>query len=448
MSKKQLGLVLVIATSVALAIGVVSQVADGAQARSPAQAVSTPGITVPYPGRLADATGQPVADGSYDISFALYEAETGGEPLWSEVQRAIAVADGAFLTAIGSVNPISSSVLDGCTRWLAVGIRGPGEADFAPLNPRQQLAAVAPGEPAGSAAGAPCPHDHWAETWDGAGAGLTLRSTNGPGLLGSSGSSDGLHGEASASNKSGVFGLNHGAGYGVFGRSDSGPGVAGHSAKGDGVSGEASASNKSGVFGDHSGNGFGLYGRSNSGTGVGGWSAKGPGVHGETALADGVGVVGTNLASGNYGELGTGGEGVHAVAFSQGGAGIYAQAAKGPAVHADGDLVVSGAYRGNIGPAGGAAFPRPAYDSGWQSISKGGTRVFDHGIGGNRDNYVVDLQFKDNGGKVHNYLYGAMTWSEYLGAWWTDLTNQQIKVERMPDDEWVLQVRVRIWVYR
>jgi hypothetical protein len=214
------------------------------------------------------------------------------------------------------------------------------------------------------------------------------------------------------------------------------------------VHGEAAAANKSGVFGLNHGGGFGLFGRSDSGPGVGAWSAKGPGMSGETAAADGVGVAGTNVASGNYGELGTGDAGIHAVAFGQDAPGVFAQSAKGPAVHADGDLIVSGAYRGNIGPDGGAAFPRPAYDSGWQSISKGGTRVFNHGIGGNSDNYVVDMQFKDNGGKVHNYLYGAMTWSEYLGAWWTDLTNQKITVERMPDDEWVLQVRVRIWVYR
>ncbi len=424
MSTTRVWLMLVVTSFVVLAVGFGSRIADSAQARSYAREASIPGITVPYPGRLADATGQSVTDGFYDLSFALYEAETGGEPLWSEVQGAIAVADGAFLTSLGAINPISPAVLEGCTRWLAVGIRGPGEASFAALNPRQQVAAAMPGEPAVSAGGAPCPHNHWGETWDGAGPGLTLRSSSGPGLFSTSASTDGVHGEASAANKSGVFGLNHGAGFGVFGRSDSGPGVAGHSAKGDGVSGHSDAAD-----------------------GVHGESANGPGVRGETSAADGVGVVGTNLASGNYGELGTGNEGLHAVAFNQGGAGVFAQSAKGPAVHADGDLVVSGAYRGSIGPDGGAPFPRPAYDSGWQSISKGGTRVFNHGIGGNRDNYVVDMQFKDNGGNVHNYLYGAMTWSEYLGAWWTDLTNQQIIVERMKDDAWVLQVRVRIWVY-
>jgi hypothetical protein len=448
MSIARVWLVLIAVCLIALTVGLGSQLAEGAQARSPTGETGALGITIPYAGRLASAEGQPVADGPYDFSFALYEAEMGGEPLWSEIQQAIAVTDGAFRTALGSIHPVSHSVLDGCTRWLAVGIRRSGEDRFVPLSPRQEVTASTSGPASASTVGAPCPHDHWGETWQGNGPGMILRSSDGPGLAGYSVGSDGVHGEAAAANKSGVFGVNHGSGFGVFGRGSAGPGVAGWSAKGDGVSGETGMAGKSGVFGLNSGSGFGVFGRSNSGTGVGAWSATGAGMHGETGAVDGIGVVGTNTKNGNYGELGTPGEGVHAVAFSQGGAGLFAQSAKGPAVHAEGDLVVTGAYRGNIGPGGGAAFPRPAYDSGWKAISKGGTLVLTHGIGGNRDNYVVDMQFKDTSGKVHNYLYGAMTWSEYLGAWWTDLTNQQITVERMKDDEWVLQVRVRIWVYR
>ena len=78
------------------------------------------------------------------------------------------------------------------------------------------------------------------------------------------------------------------------------------------------------------------------------------------------------------------------------------------------DLILDVANRTSedIGPAGGAPYPRPAYDSGWQPIAKGGQVVLNHNLGGNRDNYVVDLQFKNISGEVHNYLYGAMTWAE------------------------------------
>lgn len=411
-------------------------VADSVPALPP-RGASAASVTIPYPGRLADEAGQPVADGTYDFSFALFGVETGGQPLWSEVQEGVAVKGGAFVTALGNISPISATVLEDDTRWLTVAVRGPGEVDFTALTPRQQLGTVSPAAPAKPSGGAACPHDHWGETWSGSGTGLSLRSTN----------ADGVHGEASAPEKSGVFGSHLGSGYGVFGRSDSGPGVGAWSAKGDGVHGEAIAAEKSGVYGAHSGNGYGVFGRSNTGIGTSGWSTSGVGMRGETAPATGIGVVGVNSKTGNYAELGTGSEGVHAVAFNAGGAGVFAQSAAGPAVHADGDLYVTGAFRGNIGE-GGAPFPRPAYDSGWHAIAKGGDLTFNHNLGGNRDDYVVDLQFKDNSGKVHNYLYGGMTWEPNLGAWWTDLTNTHIVVERMNQDEWVLQVRVRIWVYR
>jgi hypothetical protein len=67
-------------------------------------------------------------------------------------------------------------------------------------------------------------------------------------------------GDASADNKSGVVGLNHGAGPGVFGGSENG----------DGVVGAASANNKSGVFGVNSGAGSGILGSSKNGNGVSG----------------------------------------------------------------------------------------------------------------------------------------------------------------------------------
>ena len=107
-----------------------------------------------------------------------------------------------------------------------------------------------------------------------------------------------------------------------------------------------------------------------------------------------------------------------------------------------GNLVVTGAYKGNIGPNGGAPFPRPAYDSGWVSIGIFET-TFTHNIGGNTDNYVVDMQFKDDYWGVHTMGYGG--WDP--GGHWTNLTNTSITVRRGPDDTVVDQIRIRIWVY-
>ncbi len=94
-------------------------------------------------------------------------------------------------------------------------------------------------------------------------------------------------------------------------------------------------------------------------------------------------------------------------------------------------------------------FPTPNYDSGWVAIGKGTTITLTHGLGGNRDNYVVDLTFKrmatDN---IHNYVYGLNSvWPGMQGAAWSALTANQIKVRRGDSDLYVDSVRVRIWVY-
>jgi hypothetical protein len=392
-----------------------------------------PAVTIPYPGRLLDETGVPVADGSYQLSFALYEAEAGSEPLWSEVQREVLVKDGAFVTSLGNVNPISPAVLEAGERWLAVAVRGPAETDFTPLAPRQRLSASSPAGLTKPTTGAACPHDHWGETWVGSGKGLEARSNDAFGLIGANNPTgnyaelgtplEGLHAVAFGPGSAGVFA---------------------QSSKGNGVHAESSAVEHSGVYGRHTATGPGVVGRSPQGRGVEGYTtATDPWVPAVYGSNEGTGDGVYGLSQNRHGVFGI------TESSNPDHAGVFAtNHGTGPAMKSEGDLYLTGAFRGNIGPAGGAPYPRPAYDSGWQPIAKGGKVVLNHNLGGNRDNYVVDLQFKNISGEVHNYLYGAMTWAEYLGAWWEDLTSTQITVQRMTDDEWVYQIRVRIWVYR
>lgn len=145
-----------------------------------------------------------------------------------------------------------------------------------------------------------------------------------------------------------------------------------------------------------------------------------------------------------------------------------------------GDLKVHGAYRGDIGPNGGAPFPRPAYDSGWIPVKPGTHQKLIHSIGGNVDNYFVDLQLRGIGGGIGDdtdysginnaYIGGMRNWTDgcdtggvwYLpneeadGAFWHSLTAESITVHWLEPTthgvshtirDYAGDVRIRIWVY-
>jgi hypothetical protein len=200
--------VILVASLVVLAVAVGPRIAETARALPPTSEQTSPGVIILYPGHLTDEAGGPVTEGVYDFTFALYEAETGGEPLWSEVQEGVAVKDGTFVAFLGSARAIPAEVVNASGRWLAVGVRGPGESEFAALNPRQHLSAAAPVSAASPASGAACPHDHFGETWSGAGTGLSLDLTSGTGLVASVDSGTGVLGEATGSNGVGVVARN------------------------------------------------------------------------------------------------------------------------------------------------------------------------------------------------------------------------------------------------
>lgn len=117
----------------------------------------------------------------------------------------------------------------------------------------------------------------------------------------------------------------------------------------------------------------------------------------------------------------------------------------------NGTLRVTGAFVGNKGPNNGAPFPRPAYDSGWLTITAGQTLVRTHNIGVDVNKYFVDLQFQESGGLGINQRgiggdarrpFDGLT---YRGAYWHNLTTTTVSITRWPDDLNVDQVRVRIW---
>ena len=295
--------------------------------------------------------------------------------------------------------------------------------------------------------------------------------------------------DASATNSYAVRATSTDAtGYGVY--------AVAHGATGRGVVGYASGASARGVWGSVTGDdAVAVYG--NNGTTIGQLGTRGVAVLGRTEYT--AAFIGENTSSHTEASIATGSFAVHGINqrgdagyiagkvgaddyFGVSGAssnwGVYGLASHGngygvwaynqdssfraglagpdcavcgwastdAAVKADGDLVVTGEYRGEHGPNHGAPFPRPAFDSGWMSVAAGEELAITHGIGGDVNSYVVDLTFRSENGIFNAGIGGDVTGSSMRGAAWTGLTNSVIKVRRAAEDGVIDAMRVRIWV--
>ncbi|MEE8573298.1 MAG: hypothetical protein V3T20_08525 [Gemmatimonadota bacterium] len=84
-----------------------------------------------YQGVLRDAGGNPVSDGSYLVSFRIYDVETGGTALWVENQTL--TAEGGIINAhLGSVVTLTTLEFD-VPYWLGIGVEH--EAELVPRTP-------------------------------------------------------------------------------------------------------------------------------------------------------------------------------------------------------------------------------------------------------------------------------------------------------------------------
>ena len=92
------------------------------------------GTAFTYQGRL-NGGGSP-ANGSYDLTFSLFNVSTGGSPVAGPLTQAgVGVTNGLFTVLLD----YGSGVFNGTAYWLEIGVRTNGAATFATLAPRQQL---------------------------------------------------------------------------------------------------------------------------------------------------------------------------------------------------------------------------------------------------------------------------------------------------------------------
>ncbi|GAB4311468.1 MAG: hypothetical protein Kow0059_01520 [Candidatus Sumerlaeia bacterium] len=92
----------------------------------------------------------------------------------------------------------------------------------------------------------------------------------------------------------------------------------------------------------------------------------------------------------------------------------------------------------------------PDFDSGWRTIAPDDFLRLTHNLGGDADQYVVDLRFQDTAPDAmigyHNIGEGGdMTQGAAAGAHWRNLNATNIEVYRLPQDTLCDRVRVRIW---
>lgn len=78
--------------------------------------------SVLYQGLLMDASGIAMADGPYPMEFSLWDAETGGNSLWTENNGAVAVSEGAYLVLLGGTMPFGTLFADYDALWLQVAV--------------------------------------------------------------------------------------------------------------------------------------------------------------------------------------------------------------------------------------------------------------------------------------------------------------------------------------
>jgi alpha-tubulin suppressor-like RCC1 family protein len=89
-----------------------------------------------YQGRLNDGTGP--ANGSYDLTFALFDAAGGGNQVGGGLTNAATAVSGGLFT----VNLDFGNQFPGADRWLEITVRTNSGGAFATLAPRQKLTAA------------------------------------------------------------------------------------------------------------------------------------------------------------------------------------------------------------------------------------------------------------------------------------------------------------------
>lgn len=199
------------------------------------EAATALGTGFTYQGRLTDA-GSP-ANGSYDLRFILYDAETAGSAVGSTVTKEdVAVSNGLFSVDLD----FGAAAFNGDARWVEIAVRpGSSTGSHTVLSPRQPISPAPYALFAKAAAGIAVP---FAASGTSAGA---PSSTTGLFTVTQTGTGIGVSSNRTSTDSSeypAMLGTNSGGGAGVQGESTyvNGVGVQGFATGTNGVGGSFS----------------------------------------------------------------------------------------------------------------------------------------------------------------------------------------------------------------
>ncbi|OGU18590.1 MAG: hypothetical protein A2059_00500 [Ignavibacteria bacterium GWA2_55_25] len=89
--------------------------------------------TLSYQGVLTDTSGVPKPDGSYTLTFRLYDLSAGGSAIWTEA-KTLKTKGGLFYTILADQTPFGSSVTFDKPYWLSIQVgAGPEMSSRIPL---------------------------------------------------------------------------------------------------------------------------------------------------------------------------------------------------------------------------------------------------------------------------------------------------------------------------
>lgn len=86
-----------------------------------------------YQAKLTDSGGTPL-NGTFDITFRIYNVASGGTALWTEPRPGFSISSGNLNVLLGSVTTIPTTLFDEPTRYLGIQIDTDPE-----MSPRQQI---------------------------------------------------------------------------------------------------------------------------------------------------------------------------------------------------------------------------------------------------------------------------------------------------------------------